>query len=488
MKKLLIRIVMVLAMLVVLNWVYSTWFFEKDLREHSDIVEMAWQVVDDSCRIIYLGESSNNSFGLEESDTRKVSDYLAEYFPSVKTGDLTKAASHAQTYYYMLKHIPATSNVETVVVTMNLRSFGPSWIYSKLETALRKQLVLLEDNPPLVNRFMLAYKAYPIKTEQEWVDLIYWHRRHDPLNFPYDFPFDNNYAWDSAVGWNGLRDVEGRRDQEMTELACHYIKGYGFSIADDNVRLKDFDDIVALCRERGWNLVFNLMAENVDKAHELVGDDLLFLIKRNRDYLLHRYENMEGVTVVNNLSLVRDVNFIDQNWTTEHYYEEGRRMVAEHVAQCLKEYYPDDYQPIEIKADTGHYRFAGHERTLKCQYPYSKAVVLTADSIRPNWEMVNVAFMMKQSDSLHQTKLVIEKRDAQGQATFESYSTWPQNSTLGQWEFVTFAVPLDSDFHQSQQIKIYVANPSESAVQIKDLDVSFRPDYLVPYVKAKSGR
>ena len=488
MKKLLIRIVMVLVMLVVLNWVYSKCFFEKDLRKYSDIVELSWQVVDDSCRIIYLGESSNNNYGMEEVSHRKIGDFTADYFPTVKMGDLTKEASHAQTYYYMLKHIPATSNVETVVVTMNLRSFGPSWIYSKLETALRKQLVLLEDNPPLVNRFMLAFKVYPIKTEQEWVDLIYWHRRHDPLNFPYDFPFDNNYAWDSAVGWNGLRDVEGRRDQEMTELACHYIKSYGFQITDDNPRLEDFDAIVELCRENSWNLVFNLMAENVDKAHELVGDDLLFLIKRNRDYLLHRYENMEGVTVVNNLSLVRDVNFIDQNWTTEHYYEEGRRMVAEHVAQCLKEYYPDDYQPIEIKADTGHYRFAGHERTLKRQYPYSKAVVLTSDSLRPDWRMVNVAFMMKQSDSLHQTKLVIEKRDAQGQAAFESYPTWPQNSTLGRWEFVTFAVPLDSDFHQSQQIKIYVANHAESAVQIKDLDVSFRQVYLVPYVKAKSGR
>ena len=197
---------------------------------------------------------------------------------------------------------------------------------------------------------------------------------------------------------------------------------------------------------------------------------------------------MEGVTVVNNLSLVRDVNFIDQNWTTEHYYEEGRRMVAEHVAQSLKEYYPNDYRPIEIKADTGHYRFSGEERTINKQHPYSRALVLTADSIRPDWEMVNVAFMMKQADGSHKTKLVIEKRETQGQASFETYPTWPQNSTLGQWEFVTFALPLDSVFRVSEQIKIYVSNFSESAVQIKDLDVSFRPAYLAPYVKAKSER
>ena len=343
MKKLLTRIVMVLAMLLILNWVYSQWFFEKDLRKHSDIVELSWQVVDDSCRIIYLGESSNNNFGKEEVSHRKISDFTSDYFPTVKMGDLTKSAGHAQTYYYMLKHVPASSAVETVVVTMNLRSFGPNWIYSRLESALRKQLVLLEDYPPLVNRFVLAFKAYPIKTEDEWVELIYWHRRHDPLNFPYEFPFDNNYAWDSAVGWHGLRDAEGNRDQEMTELACHYIKSYGFQITDNNPRVKDFDAIVQLCRERGWNLVFNLMAENVEKANALVGDDLMFLIQRNREYLLNRYGHLDSVTIVDNLDLVPDAEFIDQNWTTEHYYEYGRRLIAHHLAQTLRTLYPVDY-------------------------------------------------------------------------------------------------------------------------------------------------
>ena len=61
---------MVLAMLVVLNWVYATWFFEKDLSKHSDIVELSWDVTDDSCRIIYLGESSNNTYGEKEANHR----------------------------------------------------------------------------------------------------------------------------------------------------------------------------------------------------------------------------------------------------------------------------------------------------------------------------------------------------------------------------------------------------------------------------------
>ena len=485
MKKLLIRIGMVLVMLVVLNWVYSKWFFEKDLREHSDIVELSWQVTDDSCRIIYLGESSNSHYGDEESSHRKISDFTADYFPRVKMGDLTKEASHAQTYYYMLRHIPATSAVETVVVTMNLRSFGPLWIYSKLETPLRKQLVLLEDYPPLVNRFLLAFKAYPIKTEEEWNELVFEHWRNDTFSIP-NFAWRTNVDWDYGMYSYGWYDANGQRDWDVTALACHYIKTYAFEINDDNPRVKDFDAIVALCRERGWNLVFNLMAENVDKANELVGKDLMLLFRLNRDYLLKRYGNLEGVTVVNNLSLVRDVNFIDQDWTTEHYYEEGRRIVADHLAQALREFYPGDYHnPDSLKLDVGHY-FLGGTRILDEQQPYSMTLALTADSIHPNWGMVNVAFEIKQQDELSEPVLAVEKHSLSGEIAIDSYAVNKPVQENGTWDFATFALPIDTVFRSAQKIKLYVHNFSESEVQIRNLDVSFRPAYLKARVKAQT--
>ena len=352
MKKFLIRILMAAALLFVLNWIYTKWFFRKDLVEHSDIVEMVWQTTEDSCRIIYLAESSNNHFGEDEHNHRKISDFTSDYFPTVKLGHLTKEAAHAQTYYYLLKQFPKKCAVETVVVTMNLRSFGPGWIYSDLETALRKQLVLLEDYPPLMNRLLLAMKAYPIKTEDEWRSLVMQHWKTDPLGFPYDFEWNNTHQWDSAMAWQGWHDAEGNYDPDVTALVCHYIKSYGFQITDDNPRVKDFDAIVKLCQERGWNLVFNLMAENVDKANVLVGNDLMFLMQRNREYLLNRYGHLLGVTIVDNFDLVRDAEFVDKNWTTEHYYEYGRRLIAHHLADTLKTFYPNDYQnPDSLKCE-----------------------------------------------------------------------------------------------------------------------------------------
>ena len=475
-------------LLVAMNWVYTKWFFEKDLLEHSDIIELPRQVVADSCQVVYLGESSNNTYGYAESDHRKISAMVSAYFPKVRVGDMTKSASHAQTYYTMLKQVPKDAPVETVIVTMNLRSFDAGWIYSRLETALRKQIVLLQDYPPLMNRFLLAFKAYPIRSEEEWDAIARKHWKKDPLDFPYDFEWNNTHQWDSAMAWGGWHDFEGQRDQQLTELACHYIKSYAFQIRDDNPRIKDFDAIVDLCRERGWHLIFNLMAENVDKANELVGKDLLFLMKQNRDYLMQRYDTQEDVTVVNNLDLVRDVNFIDQDWTTEHYYGEGRHIIAHQVAQALRQYYPNEYQDLGLlQYEAGHYCFEGSEDELDVERPYSQTLIMPADSLRPDWGMVNIAVEMLQPDTLNDAQIVIEKDGEQGK-TSTYYDLGSQIQSIGKWEFATFALPIDSTFREAGQIKYFVYNPSTSSIRVRRFDISFRPAYLKPAVKAQSSR
>ena len=487
MKKLLIRIGIVAVLLVAMNWVYSKWFFEKDLLEHSDIIELPRQVVADSCQVVYLGESSNNTYGFAESDHRKISAMVSAYFPTVRLGDMTKSASHAQTYYYMLKQLPEDAPVETVIVTMNLRSFDAGWIYSRLETALRKQIVLLQDYPPLMNRFLLAFKAYPIRSEEEWDAITQKHWKKDPLDFPYDFEWTNAHQWDSAMAWGGWHGFDGQRDQQLTELACHYIKSYAFQIRDDNPRIKDFDAIVDLCHERGWHLVFNLMAENVDKANELVGKDLLFLMKRNRDYLMQRYDTQEDVTVVDNLDLVRDVNFIDQDWTTEHYYGEGRGIIARHVAQALRQYYPNDYQDVAFHLEKGHYHF-DEMRTIDAVQPYSATLNLPSAALQPDWDKVNVAFEVCQKVRSDEAVLAVQWYDSEENSSAKYYPIQDEIMSTGQWDFATFALPVDSVLRSAHQFKVFVYNPSKTPIQVRNLDISFRPAYLKPAVKGQSYR
>ena len=488
MKKLLIRIGIVAVLLVAMNWIYAKWFYENDLQAHSDMVNLPRQVVADSCRIVYLGESSNRTYGWAESDQRKISDMVWAYFPNVRCGDMTKDASHAEIYYNMLKLIPKESSVETVVVTMNLRSFDAGWIYSRLETALQKQLVLLKDYPPLVNRFLLAFKAYPIRSEAEWDQIVSHHWKKDPIDFPGDIEWKTTHQWDSAMAWHGWFDEQGQRSQEMTDLACHYIKAYAFQIRDDNPRIKDFDKIVELCKERGWNLVFNILPENMDKANELVGKDLVYLMKMNRDYLVKRYGGMEHVTVVDNLNLVRDVNFIDQNWTTEHYYAEGRHLVANRIALALKELYPNDFnETYSVIPEEGHFCF-NEAISIDASQPYSYTLDMPSANLHEDWEKVNVAFMVCQKERSDEAVLALQWYDSVGNSNAKYFPIQDELTTFGDWDFATFVLPVDSTLRSAERFKIFVYNPSATPIQVKGLDISFRPAYMKPGVKGESER
>ena len=50
--------------------------------------------------------------------------------------------------------------------------------------------------------------------------------------------------------------------------------------------------------------------------------------------------------VVDNLSAIEDQQFIDQDWTTEHYGEKGRKTIAKNVAGALRAWYGDEYREM----------------------------------------------------------------------------------------------------------------------------------------------
>jgi len=179
MKKLVYKFAMLAALLVLMNWIYGRFFFKNDLLKHSDEIQLSWKIVEDSCEVVYIGESSNIMYSWSDTDRRKISDFIFDHFPNLRCGDISKSAAHAEVYYYLLESIPEDSPVKTVIVTMNLRSFGYNWIESDLETPIQKQLVLLKDYLPLFNRFMLAFKAYDIKNKYERLAARIRHRKND---------------------------------------------------------------------------------------------------------------------------------------------------------------------------------------------------------------------------------------------------------------------------------------------------------------------
>jgi hypothetical protein len=63
----------------------------------------------------------------------------------------------------------------------------------------------------------------------------------------------------------------------------------------------------------------------------------------NRDILVNYYTR-KGAKVVDNLELVKGKDFLDQNWTTEHYNQTGRITIAKQVVEKLRLQFPGYYK------------------------------------------------------------------------------------------------------------------------------------------------
>ena len=80
----------------------------------------------------------------------------------------------------------------------------------------------------------------------------------------------------------------------------------------------------------------------------------------------------------------------------------------------------------------------------------------------------------------------MEKHGPEGEVSIDSYEALPQVLKTGAWDFATFALPLDSVFRTAQKVKLYVHNFSDSPVEVRNFDISFRPAYLKARVKAQT--
>lgn len=491
-KKIIARLVLLALLLVGMNLVYQHFFFAGDLQTHTPIMEQV-TAAGDSAEVVYLGESSNFTFEDADADKRSISQFAAGYFPSLKWGTIQKGALHGGNYFSLLRNIPKESPVKTVVVTLNLRSFNASWINSKLETSLQKSMVLTRPGPSLWRRFLLGFRAYEIKTlaERKADAKAAWAK----ADLGPDSPYPNVITWDSAVAKIGLRRPDGKRHNANTTLATQYIKTYAFRIDTlENPRIRDFDRIVDLCEDRGWNLVLLLLPENMEKAHQLI-PELTGFMKENRDLLVRRYER-KGATVVDLLELLPNQVFSDQDWTTEHYNESGRKLVAQNLAKNVKKHHPEAFREVVYTRivqsifanDCEGREIWGQMGTLTDERAHSgkkssrvgneKAFSLTftrsmADLDSTLLDSVSVSFWLYQQDTLHKGYIAVE---AGGDATGHLFSAHPvknYSKTLNEWAKIEAKISLWSVLPQAEVLKIYIHNPTSSPIWVDDIRIEF---------------
>lgn len=314
------------------NWVYTKYLWESDLKKYDAHVLLELFERQDTADVLYFGESSN--FSINPNDTQRLSiSALINEQTKLKVAALNKGAYHAGIYLPLLEQMDE-SKVKTVIVTLNLRTLNQATIHAPIETSLQKQARLFKPNPPLLNRVLLTLNAYDDRTTSERDKEMWEEWTFDTLkSTEVEFPFPTIKSWCEQPKFV---DSAGVEDMEKRTLADHYIKAYAFQIDTvSNIRIHQLDEIVELCRQKEVRLIFNLLAENTEYADSLVGENLVWIMKSNRDLLVQRYTS-KGVTVVDNLEAVSGRHYTDQHWTTEHYDEVGRQIIADRVAAVLR--------------------------------------------------------------------------------------------------------------------------------------------------------
>lgn len=342
MKYIALRIAVALVFILLANMVYWKFFFADDVKKHADSLENLW-VVDSDAQAIYFGESSN--FHITEEDTFKhrISYILDDLLPEYKLATVDNAGLHAGTYLALLKHIPKEMPIEFVVVTMNYRSFGASWRYAQGENYLAKTERLLDRPIPLLSKFRISLKDYDQRPDKDREQQMLDAWKTETFEIP-NFKFNTIAQWDSALAYTEATSAKSEFTPNELAMAFHYIKNFAFDIDfESNERIRDFDQIVALSKERGYVVFFNLLDENMEELNRLVGPELSGLIDKNRALLVDRYTEM-GALVIDNFNTVPDSCFVDRKYTTEHYSFEGKSIIARHLADEIRKDLKSDLQ------------------------------------------------------------------------------------------------------------------------------------------------
>lgn len=321
------------AALILMEVLYRITSFTSDLKKFSP-EQYRLLHISDSADILFFGESSNTTFAPYDSIPYSIAELAAQQMPAWRWKSITKHASHAGIYNQWLNALNPKSVPACIVITVNLRSCNADWRYSALEPALQQALVMGKARPRLLNRFLLALGFYPHLSERlaQKAKLTEWDTTCLPVSKNY--PYKTVRAWDDAFANGYYCKPDGSWDMDKIQLACHYIKSYAFALHAENSRIKDLDAIVQWAQIKKCTLVFNIMAENLNYAETLVGPELTRLMRFNRDFIVKRYST-KGVLVIDHLESVKGADYIDQNWTTEHYNQNGRIAIAKKLSQVL---------------------------------------------------------------------------------------------------------------------------------------------------------
>ena len=268
--------------------------------------------------VVYLGESSNTSFN-PWTDTfgYSVSEFLQMYLPQNRVRGVSHDGYHVGLFSQMLGLMPehwADSGRKTVVITVNMRSFGPSAMFNGNEASNQQEAIFYSHRTALLNRVYVSLHHYDNRDSREMERAkTQWFRTKDlrigggagqhygsTPGGPGLESAGEKWFYHNTVKW-WLRDlqrqyapVSGDADLDrVMPMAEAYLKEFAFLLDEENPRVQALDAIVAKCKQEQVNVVFVLLMPNFDHANRLFGEELTQLMDYNMDFLRKRFAGWE---------------------------------------------------------------------------------------------------------------------------------------------------------------------------------------------------
>ncbi|MBA3901414.1 MAG: DUF4843 domain-containing protein, partial [Bacteroidetes bacterium] len=204
-----------------------------------------------------------------------------------------------------------------------------------------------------------------------------------------------------------------------------------------------------------------------------------------------------GVLVVDNLNEIKDEEFIDQDWTTEHYTETGRKLIAKNVASALKGFYPEQFADVKYsdekqanffndgekqtvwgqmqtlsteRAYSGKYasKVGGeNDYGLTFEYPFAKI----PDSLKRE---ISIGMKFFQDDLNHKAQLVIQAQKGGKDVYWQAINLVNNVPETGEWADFEYNLLINKEIETAEIIKIYLYNPSDKVVFLDDFRIDFR--------------
>lgn len=345
------RLFVIVVFLILLNFIYSRYFFDSDILKFSRVkpkIEDAFN----NAEIVYLGESSNTSFNpWTDTLSQSISDFIQLYLPDSSIKAITHEGYHPGLFLQMLNLIsedPSDRKVNTIILGVNMRTCGPSAIHSGNEASNQREALFYSNRPPLLSRIFMGLHFYDSRGESERTRMKFQWWRTQPIkkeSFP-TLKYNTAFEWISE-----LDKIYGDSiPEEIKHMASAYVKEFAFILDDDNQRVKDLKSIVDFCKEKNIKLLYHILPPNRFHASMLfshyegelmiIDTTLTQIMDYNYEFLKSRFKNW-GIQFVDNYKLNsawsenKGGRFTDQWYPTEHYDAVIRRDIAETIAAEL---------------------------------------------------------------------------------------------------------------------------------------------------------